>query len=54
MNSTEVFPTATVVSNQENLKLWLSELTHLTPPQVEQLVEQMEQQKSQPLETAAR
>ncbi len=53
MNTTEVFPTATAISNQENLKLWLSELTHFTPPQVEQLVEQMEQQKSKPLQSAA-
>lgn len=32
-------------NNKENLKLWLCELTHLTPRQVEELMAQMEQQR---------
>jgi hypothetical protein len=32
-------------NNKENLKLWLCELTHLTPRQVEDLMAQMEQQQ---------
>jgi hypothetical protein len=32
-------------ANKENLKLWLCELTHLTPRQVEELMAQMEQQQ---------
>jgi hypothetical protein len=32
-------------SSKENLKLWLCELTHLTPRQVEDLMAQMEQQQ---------
>jgi hypothetical protein len=32
-------------SSKENLKLWLCELTHLTPRQVEELMTQMEQQQ---------
>jgi hypothetical protein len=31
---------------KKNLKLWLCELTHLTPQQVENLVEHMEQQQT--------
>jgi hypothetical protein len=31
--------------SKENLKLWLCELTHLTPRQVEELMVQMEQQQ---------
>lgn len=32
--------------HKKNLKLWLCELTHLTPQQVENLVEHMEQQQT--------
>jgi hypothetical protein len=32
-------------NNKENLKLWLCELTHLTPRQVEELMVQMEKQQ---------
>jgi hypothetical protein len=32
-------------NSKENLKLWLCELTHLTPRQVEDLMVQMEQQQ---------
>jgi hypothetical protein len=38
-----ISPTATV-DNKENLKLWLCELTHLSPQQVDYLMERMEQQ----------
>jgi hypothetical protein len=38
-----ISPTETV-DNKENLKLWLCELTHLTPHQVDHLIERMEQQ----------
>jgi hypothetical protein len=34
-----------VGNSKENLKLWLCELTHLTPRQVEELMTQMEQQQ---------
>jgi hypothetical protein len=41
-------------SSKENLKLWLCELTHLTPRQVEELMVQMEQQQlSEAVESAA-
>jgi hypothetical protein len=53
MTITENFPSTMPVGNQENLKLWLCELTHLTPHQVERLVEQMEQEQNQSLESAA-
>jgi hypothetical protein len=53
MTITENFPSTIPVGNKENLKLWLCELTHLTPHQVERLMEQMEERKSQPLESAA-
>lgn len=46
MNSTIQLPTGPSAANdkKENLKLWLCELTHLTPQQVDRLIEQMEQQ----------
>jgi hypothetical protein len=38
----------TAEASKENLKLWLCELTHLNPQQVEVLMAQMEQQPVQP------
>jgi hypothetical protein len=52
MTIVENFPSTIPVGNKENLKLWLCELTHLTPHQVERLMEQMEKQQNQPLESA--
>lgn len=34
--------------NKKTLKLWLCELTHLTPQEVENLVDQMDQKNSLP------
>jgi hypothetical protein len=46
MNSTVQLPNSPTAAadSKENLKLWLCELTHLTPNQVDCLMEQMEQQ----------
>jgi hypothetical protein len=37
-----------VEENKKTLKLWLCELTHLTPQEVENLVDQMDQKNSLP------
>lgn len=47
MNTPTSLPNTLAIENQENLKLWLCELTHLTPNQVERLIDQMAQQQAQ-------
>ncbi|MGB8697978.1 MAG: hypothetical protein WCD18_01055 [Thermosynechococcaceae cyanobacterium] len=43
MASIEDLSVETTHCNRDDLKLWLCELTHLTPPQVERLIEKMEE-----------
>ncbi len=41
----DLLSSSAAVNNQENLKLWLCELTHLSPQQIDRLLVQREQQQ---------